>query len=665
MKKIIAALIPAVFILLLSACTEQPKPEDKFQEYVRLWNSGNFEGMYNDLSSDVQKSTSKEEFVSRYKKIYSGTGVNHLKVTYLKPEKPQDSKDKKQVSLPVSIKMDTMAGPVSFEKKAVLVKEERDKKSDWYIKWDPSYIYPQLIGNEKVSVRTLNAKRGQIYDRNGSPLAENGKVYQIGLIPEKMMDKKTEILSKLSKELQMSESEIMKQLNQSWVKPGYFVPLKELSLEDKDRAAKLTEIPSVSARQVPARVYPYKESFAHLIGYIGPVIKEDLEKHKDYSAQDQIGKRGLEQVYEEQLKGKNGSIIYVNGSNKTEKVIAEKKAKDGQNLKLTVDAGLQKKIYTQLNNEPGSAAAINPSTGETLALVSSPSFDPNKYIHGLTQKEREDLTTNPNNPLLNRFSYAYAPGSTLKPLTASISLENGIDPNKTMDVKGLQWQKDTSWGNYYVSRVHEYGTPVDMVDAMIYSDNIYFAQKALELGKDTFTKGLKKFGFNEKIPFPYPITSSKTGDIQSEIQLADSGYGQAQVQMSSLHLALSYSAFLNKGSIVIPTLFLNNEQSIWKKSVMSEDHAYQVLDMMKQVISNRRGTGYGLHDLGIPLAGKTGTAEFKEKQGEKGKENGWMVAMNTENPRLLVSMMIENVQDKGGSAHIVSQMKPVLKDYLK
>ncbi|MCD7035254.1 penicillin-binding transpeptidase domain-containing protein [Metabacillus sp. GX 13764] len=665
MKKTAAALILSVLFLLLAACTEQPKPEDKMQEFTKLWNSQKFGEMYDDLSADVQKKISKEDFVSRYQNIYSGTDAKNLAVTYIKPKEPEEHKDEKQISLPFTVKMDTAAGPVSFQKEAMLVKEEKDKKTDWYVKWDPSYILPGLKGDEKVSVKTLPAERGQIYDRNGKPLAVNGQIYQIGVIPAKMKGKEKEILASLSKELQMTEEDIQSKLNQSWVKPDYFVPLKEFSLDEKARAEKLIKIPAVQAPRTNARVYPYKESMAHLVGYIGSVTKEDLDKHKEYRAQDKIGKRGLEQVFEQQLKGANGTVISIKDDKGQEKIVAEKKAVNGKDLNLTIDAALQQQLFTQLNNEPGSAAAINPLTGETLALVSSPSFDPNHYIYGMTAEEQQALTSNPNQPLLNRFGYAYAPGSTLKPLTAGIALENGIDPNKTMDVKGLKWQKDSSWGNYFVSRVHEYGKPVGMTEAMIISDNIYFAQKALELGKDSFSSGLKKFGFEEKLPFAYPVTSSKIGSMNSEVQLADSGYGQGQVQMSSLHVALAYTAFVNNGSVVSPTLIKGDEQKIWKENAISKENANKVMGMMQKVISDPKGTAHELADLGIPLAGKTGTAEFKEKQGEKGKENGWMVAVNTDQPKLLTAMMIENVQNKGGSLHVVKQLKPVLKNYLK
>ncbi|PLT31759.1 penicillin-binding transpeptidase domain-containing protein [Peribacillus deserti] len=652
------------FLLLLAACSNEPQPEDRMEKYVQSWNKQDYAKMYDYLSTSAKKEISKKEFTERYKNIYEGVEAKNLKVTYTKPKEEKDHKDDKKVSLPFNVKMDTMAGPISFKQNASLVKEEKEKESNWYVNWKPGFIFADLKKGEKVSVQDIPAVRGEIVDRNGKGLALNSEVYEISMVPQEMEDEEA-ILDRASQLMKLSKEEIRAKLNQSWVKPGYAVPIISIPADQMNLAQELDSIPSVYVNEKTARVYPYKEAAAHLIGYIGSVTAEDLERLKDkgYTESDVIGKRGLEELFQEKLKGESGARIVIQDKNKEERVLKEKPAKEGEKIQLTIDAELQKKIFATYKGDRGSAAAIQPKTGETLALVSSPSFDPNKFILGMSKKDRDALDNNKNNPTLNRFSSLYAPGSTMKPLTAAVALQSGIDPDKTMNVSGLKWQKSKSWGNYYVTRVHDYGKPVNMKEAMVYSDNIYFAQQALNVGKDKFTEGLKKFGFEEKLPYDYPIPGSKIGALDNEIQLADSGYGQAQIQMSTLHLAAAYTPFVNEGNLMKPSLLLNDPDkgSVWKEKAVDPAQAAAVLDKMKAVIQEPKGTGHSAAELKIPLAGKTGTAEIKQKQGEKGTENGWFVVTNPEKPEWILSMVVESVEKKQGSMHVVDKVKSIVK----
>lgn len=655
-------------LLLLTGCEKDPAPEDRLAAYTKLWNEQKFDQMYKYLSADVKKKLSKKDFTQRYEKIYKDVEVKNLSVTSIKPKEPKDHYDQKNVTLPFSVNMETLAGKVSFDQKAKLVKEEHDGKTNWYIKWNPGYIFAGMKENDKIGITTEPAVRGEIVDRFERGLAMNGSVVEVTLVPEQMAGNEPAIISKVGSLLNMSGKEIERLLKQPWVKPNMSVPVKQLDPAQTTLIERLGAIPSVAINEVEQRVYPYKEATAHLIGYIGPVSAEELEtlKGKGYSASDEIGKRGLEQVLEERLKGMAGAKVFIKGENGQDTVIAETQAKEGETITLTIDAELQKTIFTQYKNDTGSAAALHPLTGETLALVSSPSFNPNKFVLGISNEERKALENNPGKPLLNRFSSVYAPGSTMKPLTAAISLKNGIDPKKALNIIGKQWSKK-GWKDYSITRVSDPGKPIDMAAALIYSDNIYFAQRALELGNEKFSNGLKAFGYEEKMPFDYPIKPSKIGKLDSEGRLADSGYGQGQTQMSTLHAAAAYTAFVNEGNVLAPSLIMGDkaEKKVWKENAISGDHAQQVTNMLKQVISDPKGTPYSASKLGIPLAGKTGTAELKSAKGQKGAENGWFITYNTENPRLLMAWMMENVNGKGGSKYVVEKMKPVLKSYIK
>lgn len=293
-----------------------------------------------------------------------------------------------------------------------------------------------------------------------------------------------------------------------------------------------------------------------MTGYVRAITAEELKKKKEgtYSDTSNIGIAGLENVYEGKLRGTTGWKIYVP---QTGEVIAEKKAKDGEDLHLTIDIKTQTKLYDELKDDSGAAVALQPKTGETLALVSAPSYDPNGFIFGWSDKEWKKLNKDKNNPFSAKFNKTYAPGSTIKPIAAAIGIKNGTlkaDEKKT--IKGKEWQKDSSWGGYSVTRVSERLQQVDLENALIMSDNIYFAQNALDMGADTFTKGLKTFGFSEDVPYEFPIQKSSIANdkLDSDILLADTGYGQGQMQMSPLHLATAYTPFVDNGDLVKPTL---------------------------------------------------------------------------------------------------------------
>lgn len=663
MKKSLWLLV-ILILFVLTSCNKEPQPEEQFSTYVKLWNGQKFEEMYNYLSADAKKSIKKDEFVDRYKKIYSDLGITNLKVTYEKP-KEEKERDKKvtEVSLPFSVSMDSVAGEISFEHDTHLTKEERDDNTNWYLNWDTTYIFPDLKEGDKVGINTTVPTRGDILDRNGLELATTGTALEMGIVPKDIEGQETAVIEQLATVLGMTKESIEKALNASWVQPDYFVPLKTISENDTELRAQLGQIPGVQRKTVEARVYPFGEAAAHLIGYVGSITAEELEKQEPgtYSANDVIGKRGLEQVLEKRLKGEQGVQILIQKEDGSETILAEKPVKNGENVKLTIDGAVQQDMYIELQGEAGMGAAIHPTTGETLALVSSPSYNPNNLSLGATAADWKALEEDPKQPLLNRFKANYTPGSVIKPITAAIALQVGTTNwQKTMQLSGKQWQKDSSWGSYYVTRVTDPNAPVNLADALLYSDNVYFAQTSLDLGKEKFEQGLKAFGFEEESEYLFPLETSTYGDMTSEVTLADSGYGQGQVEMSILHLASSYSILVNNGTMIKPTLLLDDEDNqVWKSGLLNEENVTKLNDALKQVVDNPRGTANAAKIEGYPLAGKTGTAEFKEKQNEAGKENGWFVAYNTDNPSLLVAMMIENVEGRGGSKVVVEKVKRV------
>ncbi|MFD1359016.1 penicillin-binding transpeptidase domain-containing protein [Fictibacillus halophilus] len=667
MKNLCKIMLLAVLCFTwLSACSEPPKPEDTLKKYVASWQKQDFESMYEMLDSESKKKITKEDFVKRYKDIYGGIEAKNLAVK-MKSSKEKKEEESEKASLAYSVKMDTLAGPIEYTHKMNMNLEESKDREAWKVQWNTSHIFPEMEEGDRISASTLSPKRGAILDREGNPLAFNGTAYEVTIVPQELPEDPSKTIEPLAKILGMTPEEIQKKLDQPWVKPHYGVPIKKMET-DNPKIHDAVALEGVKSPKKETRIYPLKEGAAHLTGYIGPVNADDLKrlKGKGYTAQDWVGKAGLEQVYEEQLRGTSGGVIKIVTKEKEEKaVLAEKEVVNGQDMKTTINSNVQRSIYAQLKGDVGTSSAIHPKNGEVLALVNSPSYNPNEYTLGISNETKNKLENDPKKPKLNRFIYTYAPGSTLKPLTAAIGLENGtLEPNDVMKVSGKTWKKGESWGNYHVTRVSPVPS-VNLEKALIYSDNIYFAQEALDLGQEKFVSGLKEFGLGEDIPVGYPFNASTIGEKDmTEIQLADSGYGQGKIQMSALHVGISYTPFLNEGNLLAPKLDqANAETEIWKENVISPETAKIIRDDLMKVVTSTNGTAHEAYMPKLPLAGKTGTAELKKSKDDKnGMELGWFVAYNTEDPSLLVTMMIEDVKGRGGSHYLVPKVKKVFKE---
>ena len=632
--------------------------------------------MYQMISKEESGGITEEEFIERNANIYEGIEAENIKIQLL------DSGKEKDVVL-YECTMDTIAGEIHFENSACFVEGE----SGYELVWEDSLIFPQLAPEDKVQVLTESAQRGKILDRNGKVLAGKGVASSVGLVPEKMEENSVKELAAL---LKIDEESIQTALSASWVSEDSFVPIKtipkegvpdvmdmllgEAFAEEGSLEQALLQVPGVMITDVEVREYPLKEAAAHLVGYVQSVTAEDLKEHEGegYTSGSVIGRSGMEGLYEERLRGKNGYKILIkdsHGNNKS--LLAMTPVQDGEDIRLTIDAGLQETLYEQLSEDKSCSVAMNPYTGEVLALVSTPSYDNNGFIMGFSEEEWTALNEDENMPLYNRFRQTWCPGSVFKPIIASVGIDcNAIDPLADYGNEGTSWQKDESWGDYYVTTLHEY-EPVTLKNALIYSDNIYFAKAALNIGADNLTKALKQLGFGADLPFEITMTRSQysnTEEIQSEVQLADSGYGQGQILINPVHLAALYTAFLNQGDVLAPYLLYKEEPgtSVWLPQAFSTEAVQTVAEGMEQVINDPNGTGYGVHREDIRLAGKTGTAEIKASvEDTTGTELGWLAvytAQETENPLLLVSM-VEDVKDRGGSGYVTDKIRAVLDTY--
>lgn len=630
--------------------------------------------MYKLLSLGSKSKITEDNFTAKYQNIYKGIEAKNIKVTAGSIDKIKPDNNGK-IIIPFSVDLDTLAGNLDITKyNMILTQEKINNKNKWVIDWSEKLIFPELESNDKVKVTTIYPKRGEIKDRNGKGLAVNGTVNTIGIVPSKFNAVKDKMLPEIAKILDVSQKKIASKLAGN-SNANLFVPIVNLSISDKDKATKLTAIDGVQYQKSEARIYPGNEAFGALVGYTGSITAEELADHtgQGYSSQDKIGKMGLEQVYEKRLKGQKGAEIYIakGGQDDSKKVIQRKEAKDGESIKLSIDFDVQKEIYDKMKGDAGAAAAINPKTGEILALVSSPSINPNLYTTYVPDTTKKAMDSSAKSPYINRFKAVYAPGSTFKLVTGAIGLNTGsIKPDEAINITGKQWQPNASWGGNKITRVDDIGKPVNLQNAYIYSDNIYFAMKALNIGINKFTEQAKNFGIGEKLPIDYPMSKSQLSNkgINSDQMLANTGFGQGQVLLNPLNVAMIYSSLANNGDIMSPVLELkgNVTPKVWKQKAISPQYVKTLSDDLVQVIENHSGTGYTTPISSIKLLGKTGTAELKKDKNDlKSEENGWFVAMNVDNPRLDIAMIIEDVKARGESHYVVPIVKNIFESKLK
>lgn len=668
-KKVIVIILSVLILLIYAIATiiyvnsKKEKPEDILNKYISLLNEQKYEEMYNMISDDSKTKISQENFVTRNKNIYEGIDAVNIKVDI-----KEVTKEKNITKIMYNENMTTSAGIVEFLNSAKLVKENKEYK----INWSSSMIFPELRNTDKVRVSTIKSKRGEILDRNGQKLAENGKISSVGIVPGKLGDNKEDNISKISELTGVSIDYINTQISANYVKDDTFVPIKKVSASNTNLKDKLLQIPGIKINSIDARVYPLGEEIAHLIGYVQTINAEELEEkaEKGYTSNSIIGKSGIELSYEDTLKGTDGTEIYIVDENDNKlKTLVKQDKKDGKDVKLTIDSSLQKQLYNQMKEDKGLFVVMNPQTGELLATVSTPSYNSNDFILGLTNSQWEELNNNENNPLYNRFIQSYCPGSTFKPIIAAIGLTSGkLTEDTTFSYSGLKWQKDSSWGNDYITTLTAYNGAKNIKNGLIHSDNIFFGQAALQIGKETLSSNLDKLGFNEQLDFPLTLKKSQYSnsnkEISTEKKLADSGYGQGDILVNPIHMASIYSAFANNGDMIKPYIEYKNEKpEILKKAVFTSETSNSVKEHLIQVVENPEGTANDMKVNGLTIAGKTGTAELKNSMndtdsGTLGWFNCFTINNNTGNDMLIISM-VENIQNNsdGGSHYLIKKIK--------
>ncbi|MEI3384592.1 MAG: penicillin-binding transpeptidase domain-containing protein [Faecalibacillus intestinalis] len=629
--------------------------EQVVTEYFELLKKKNYKQMYQMLNSKTVYTPTQKYFVEKYKEFYEEIDAKNIQIKIL---------DEQDNVIEYLIYIDTLAGRITYRNK-VGVKNEQ-------IQFNKELIMDGYTDGCKIKITTYNPeKRGRILDRNGKVLAEDGKGYSVGLVKGKLNGEND--YGQIAQYLETDVETLQKKMSASWINDDSFVPIKTVSEATKNDLINknILGINGVKISTVSIRTYPYDKVASHIVGYVQNVNAEDLKKHKNegYNSTSVIGRSGIEAAYEEKLRGiTSGKIDLVDKNDKVIKELCHKEVKmSPQDITLTIDIDLQQSLYNEYQNDKSASVALNPKTGEVLALVSTPSYSNNDFVLGLSTDKWNALNNDVNQPLMSRYKQTYTPGSSMKPITAAIGLETkAIDPDKDLGAKD-KWQKDSSWGNYYVTTLHA-PSPNNLKNAITYSDNVYFARSALNIGKDNLFKYYKNLKIGEKIPFELALNKSQYINKNQKVSdqlIADSGYGQGQILMNPVQLASIYSAFVNNGSIYQPHI-VQGQTKTWIKNVFSKETTKTIKEDLINAIADENGTGHAIYHDNVILAGKTGTAEIKQSQSDTtGTELGWFTVMTTDEKQpILMTTVVEDVKNRGGSGYVVEHTKAPLDLYL-
>lgn len=584
-------------------------PEAVLADFVMLWEQGEFSAMYALLSSQAQAKWSEDLFVTRYRNITTGIKAKGIKLLQVSEQGANELKYVLEF-------LTATAGNFSQEYRAEFVLEE----AGWRVNWDHGMIFSDLTEERVVRVSRQMPKRGSILDQNGLALATAGTVYTIGLVPGQINENTVPFLSAL---LYLPEAEISKQLNQGWVKSDSFVPVANISQQEWTQVQEAIEtVRGVIARATSGRIYEIPHSLAQTIGYVGEVSSDRLKvlAEKGFAAGDIVGREGLELIADGILAGQPGYTITIrDGENNIVSTVASREMVNGSDLVTTIDLEKSRILDNALGDKTGSIILLDFQTGDVVALASKPGYDSNLFALGVSSASYSELLEL-DSPFLNRaFNGLYPPGSAFKPFTALMALEKDVcDPDFSWDTP-RHWQKNSSWGGYQVTRVLRPLGPVNLWDAMKWSDNVYFADLGLKVGWEAFDKFGMELGFGSRIPFMMNNQQSQVRkDGRSEILLADSSYGQGEMLVTPLHLALMYASLARQdGVLPAPRLLDSDPREPWLNSGFGQGNLELIDRILAYTASDRDALAWVGSDT---VRGKTGTSEVNQ-----GKQVAWYV----------------------------------------
>ncbi len=549
-----------------------------------------------------------------------------------------------------------------------------------YLQLRQNEVYSTLSQKNLMDITPIEPNRGLIYDRNGVLLAENIPAYNLAIIPERIHDLKATIKA-LKPLVHIRSTDIQNfKHNLKRYHPYEPVPLK-LKLDEEERASFYVnqyKFPGVVVVVKMLRHYPFNELTSHVVGYVGRINPKELAQVDpvNYSGSDYIGKTGVEKYYENILHGTVGSEeVETDASGKVVRILKRRPPIPGTNIYLSLDSQLQSVAQNALNGESGAVVAIDPQNGEIIALVTNPSYNPNLFVAGVSQKDYQELLNSSERPLYNRaIRGQFAAGSTIKPFLAINALNLGIiDINFKVVDHGI-FQLPHIAHIYHDWRKGGHGV-VNVVDAITMSCDIFFYTLAVKVGIHQIDDILNAFGFGKATGIdmpdelggivPSPEWKQKvTGQPWYPGDTVNTGIGQGAVLVTPLQLAAATATLANRGLRYQPHLLHKSQDPIYgtvikpavalPPVILKEPGTWDIVFQgMQQVLRSQHGTAWLIgHNMPYTAAAKTGTAQVYGRDSKitddmvkkRLRNNHLFISFApVENPKIAISVIVEHV----------------------
>ena len=545
----------------------------------------------------------------------------------------------------------------------------------WALQVQNPGIYNEQAERNRIKALPIPAPRGRILDRDGRVIVDNHSSYSLILTRENL---NTEHLRAIADGLSLDYNDLMARLNRYRSRPKY----DPIIIKEELSPAELTFVeahrdffPELELIHAQRRLYPQNGFAAHVIGYTGEISEQELDspEYAKYNPGDVIGKFGIERQYNDLLTGVDGERqVVVDNRGRTREVLGTKEAIPGRDIQLTLDLDLQTVAELAMEGKNGAVVALDPRTGEVLAMVSRPTFDPNKFAVHIKSSDWREIADNPDHPLLDRAIQAQlAPGSTYKPLVAIAGLESGaIDDQYTVHCPGGA----SFYGHYYRCWQKGGHGAVSLHKGIVHSCDVYFYNVGNRTGIDKLAFYAQQAGLGQKTGIDLPheaegVVPSSEWKIRNFRQKWYAGetisvsIGQGALTVTPLQLARAYGWLAEDGVWHQPHLVKGGkyQEHRWP---LSPDNVQKVIAGTWGVV-NEGGTGVRARLAGLDVCGKTGTAQLASNEflkGKKGKEfedNAWFVGFA---PRDAPEIVVVALYEHGGHGQFAA---PVVRDVLK
>jgi len=645
--------------------TLRPEADGTAQAFLEGWKTGDYAGMYALLSAESKKAITEEQFAKRYDDVANEAALSEL-VTQTQPSQPYE--DSAKVPFKVTLRS-AVVGDITREMIMPLVLEQ----GQWRLSWNDGLILPELAGGNYLKLDKETPKRASIYDNKGNPLAAQTDAVAIGVYPDYVdLGNSKGLLTMLSVLTNYRSDVLVNMINHA--NPGDYIPLGEIPADqDPTHVSLLAKYGAAVASAYSSRLYYNNGIAPHVVGYVSSIQKDELSAYqrKGYSADERIGRKGLESWGDDVLAGKHGGTLYVfSPEGQPVGQLGATPSQPGKDIYTTIDRDLQSQAQKAMSVYRGAIVVMERDTGRVLAMVSTPGFDPNAYETNNYNWNTllNSILNNPSNPQFNRAAEGQYPlGSVFKLVTIAAGLESGrFTADSTYDC-GYTFEElpgftryDWTWEHFQNDGETKPSGMLTLPQGLIRSCNPYFWHIGLDLYNAGLTKAVsdmaRSYGLGSKTGIEgVQEEAGKITDPGSQVDAINNAIGQGETLVTPLQVARFVAALGNGGTLYRPQVI---ERIVGPDGVASftlKPEAQGTLPLKPQNLALiqeamigvvRSLSPYGtarkpMLGLDIPIAGKTGTAESSN-----GPSHAWFagytMANNPDKPDIAVAVIAEN-----------------------